>query len=176
VGADKVCLFLKTVHHEERMDNLFELRDDNRAHGLTEDWFEVEWVCRQHDASRSTTERPESGGEEKAAQFEAKEGSVAESDPSGSGRDTEEGASSHMKDEAYGEAGRDRYIGTTGEGVEEATLSARGEGTAIDEAGEYGFRTPSMAIPERVGDRPQSNRVGKPSLIPSRAVPREPLE
>jgi hypothetical protein len=45
VGADKVRLFLKKVHHEERMDILFELRDDDGAHGLTEDWSEVEWVC-----------------------------------------------------------------------------------------------------------------------------------
>jgi hypothetical protein len=66
VGADKV-LFLKTVHHEERADLLFELQDDDGAHALTEDWSEVEWACRQHDGSRSTTERLESGGEEEAA-------------------------------------------------------------------------------------------------------------
>jgi hypothetical protein len=45
VGADKVRLFLKTVHHEERMYILFELRDDDGAHGLTEDWSDAEWVC-----------------------------------------------------------------------------------------------------------------------------------
>ena len=67
VGADKVLLFLKTVHHEERMDILFELQDDDGAHGLTEDWSEVEWVCRQHEARRSGTTRPTSGGEERAA-------------------------------------------------------------------------------------------------------------
>jgi hypothetical protein len=67
VGANKVRLFLKTIHHEERMDILFELPDNDGAHGLTEDWSEVEWVCRQHDVSRSTTERPESSGEEKEA-------------------------------------------------------------------------------------------------------------
>ena len=49
VGLDKVNLFLKKVHHEERMDILFELQDDRGAHGLTEEWSEVEWVCRQHD-------------------------------------------------------------------------------------------------------------------------------
>jgi hypothetical protein len=65
-GADKVHLFLKTVYHEERANILFELQDDDGAHSLTEDWSEVERVCRQHDASRSTMERPESGGEEKA--------------------------------------------------------------------------------------------------------------
>jgi hypothetical protein len=123
VGADKVLLFLKTVHHEARADILFELQDEDGGHGLTEDWSEVEWVCRQHDASRSATERPESGGEEKAvswyalppeesstqagseeldfeelvrevcelvtAQYEAEEGSIAESGLSGS-RDAED--------------------------------------------------------------------------------------
>jgi hypothetical protein len=75
------------------------------------------------------------------AQFDAEEGSVAESGPSGLGRDAEDGASRLMKDEAYGEAGRDRYIGTTGESAEEAILSACGEGTAMEKAGEYEFRT-----------------------------------
>jgi hypothetical protein len=174
VGADKVRLFLKTVHHEERADILFELQDDNGAHGLTEDWSEVEWVCRQHEASRSTTERPESGGEEEAvsgyalppeesstqagseeldleelireacelvtAQFDAEEGSIMETGPSGS-RDVEDGASSHTKEEAYGGAGRDRYNGTTGEGADQATLLACEERTAMDEAGDYEFRT-----------------------------------
>jgi hypothetical protein len=46
VGADKVRLFLKTIHHEERADILFELHDDDGAHGFTEDWSKVEWVCR----------------------------------------------------------------------------------------------------------------------------------
>jgi hypothetical protein len=44
VGADKVLLFLKMVHHAERADILFELEDDDGAHGLTEIWSEVEWV------------------------------------------------------------------------------------------------------------------------------------
>ena len=55
VGVDKVLLLLKTVRHEERMDILFERQDDRGAHGLTEEWSEVEWVCRQHDARRSST-------------------------------------------------------------------------------------------------------------------------
>ena len=55
VGADKVLLFLKTVHHEERMDIQFELQDDDGARGLTEEWPKVEWVCRQHEARRSAT-------------------------------------------------------------------------------------------------------------------------
>ena len=127
VGADKVLLFLKTVHHEEGMDILFELQDDDGAHGLTEEWPEVEWVCRQHEARRSATTRPPSGGEERMttdysvppeesssrtglegldlgalireacelvmAKFEAEEGLIAESGPSGS-EDAEEGASS----------------------------------------------------------------------------------
>ena len=37
VGADKVLLFLKTVHQEERMNLLFELQDDYKAHGVTEE-------------------------------------------------------------------------------------------------------------------------------------------
>ena len=45
VGVDKVLLFLKMVHQEERMDILFELQDDRGAHGLTEEWSKVEWVC-----------------------------------------------------------------------------------------------------------------------------------
>jgi hypothetical protein len=173
-----ILLFLKTVHHEERADILFDLEDDDGAHGLTKDWSEVEWVCRQHEASRSTTKRPENGGEEKAAsgyalppersstqagseeldlealireacelvrtQIKAEEGSVAESGPSESGRDAEDRGSRHTKDEAYGEAGRDRYHGTTEEGAEEATLSACEEWTTMDEAGDYEFRTPRV--------------------------------
>ena len=34
VGVDKVLLFFKTVHQEERMDILFELQDDRGAHGV----------------------------------------------------------------------------------------------------------------------------------------------
>ena len=45
VWVDKVLLFLKTVHQEERMDILFEIQDDQGVHGLTEEWSEVEWVC-----------------------------------------------------------------------------------------------------------------------------------
>ena len=63
---DKVLLFLKMVHQEERMDILFEIQDDRGAHGLIEEWSEVEWVCRQHDARRLTTTRPASGGEKRA--------------------------------------------------------------------------------------------------------------
>jgi hypothetical protein len=171
VGADNVRLFLKTVHNEERVDILFELQYDYGAHGLTSDWSEVEWVFRQHDASRSATTQPASGGEERELppeersstragsegpdlgaliweacglvmeQIEAEEELVMESSPRGSGRDPEEGASSHTKDEAYVEAGRERYIGTTGEGVEQATLSACGQRTVMEEAGDYEFRT-----------------------------------
>ena len=47
------------------MDILFELEDDYGAHGLTEDWTKVEWVCRQHDEKRTTTTRPPSDGEER---------------------------------------------------------------------------------------------------------------
>jgi hypothetical protein len=34
VGADKVLLFLKTIHHEERADVLLELLDDDGVHGV----------------------------------------------------------------------------------------------------------------------------------------------
>ena len=67
VGADKVLLFLKSVNEKGRMAILPDLEDDEGAYGLTEDWSEVEWVCRQHDARRSATTRPASGGEERAA-------------------------------------------------------------------------------------------------------------
>ena len=48
------------------MDLLFKLQDYYGAHRLTEDWPEVESVCRQHDARWSATTRPASGGEERA--------------------------------------------------------------------------------------------------------------
>jgi urease alpha subunit len=60
------------------------------------------------------------------AQIEAEEGSIAELGPSGL-RDAEEGASLHTEDGAYAEAERDWYNSTTGEGVEQATLSTYGE-------------------------------------------------
>ena len=46
VGVDKVLLFFKSVHREERMDILLELKDDYGASNLTDDWTEVETVCR----------------------------------------------------------------------------------------------------------------------------------
>mgnify|MGYP000022839779 CR=1 FL=1 len=49
VGADKVLLFLKSVNEKGRMAILSELKDDEGANGLTEDWNEVERVCRRHE-------------------------------------------------------------------------------------------------------------------------------
>ena len=147
VGADKVLLFLKTVHHEERMDIQFELQDDDGARGLTEEWPEVEWVCRQHEARRSaTTSRTGLEGLDLQAlireacglvmtKIEAEEWLIAGSGPSGS-EDAEEGASSHMEDGAYAEAEREWYIGTTGEGAERAALSTCGERSTEDEVGD----------------------------------------
>ena len=63
VGADKVALFLKSVNERGRVAIFPYLEDDEGAYGLTEDWNEVEWVCHQHDARRSATTRPASGGE-----------------------------------------------------------------------------------------------------------------
>ena len=46
------------------MDILFELEDDYGAHGLTDDWAKIKWVCRQHNEKWSATTRPESGEED----------------------------------------------------------------------------------------------------------------
>ena len=146
VGADKVLLFLKTVHHEERMDIQFELQDDDGARGLTEEWPEVEWVCRQHEARRSaTTSRTGLEGLDLQAlireacglvltKIEAEEWLIAGLGPSGS-EEAEEGASSHIEDGAYAEAEREWYIGTTGEGAERATLSTIGKHVPPDGTG-----------------------------------------
>ena len=63
VGADKVLLFLRSVNKKGRMTILFELEDDNRVNGLTEDWTEVKRVCPQHEEKRSAGTRPTRGGE-----------------------------------------------------------------------------------------------------------------
>ena len=49
MGVDKVLLFLKSVNEKGRMAILSELKDDEGANGLTEDWNEVERVCRRHE-------------------------------------------------------------------------------------------------------------------------------
>ena len=46
VGADKVLLFFKLVDEKGRMTILSELEDDEGAYGLTQDWNEVERLCR----------------------------------------------------------------------------------------------------------------------------------
>ena len=66
MGADKVLLFLKSVNEKGRMAILPELKDDEGAYGLTEDWNEVERVCRRHDEKRSVTTRPTRSGEMRA--------------------------------------------------------------------------------------------------------------
>ena len=67
MGADKVPLFLKSINERGRMAIFPDLEDNEGAYGLTEDWYEVEWVCHHHDERRSATSRPTSGGEERAA-------------------------------------------------------------------------------------------------------------
>ena len=61
VGVDKVILFLKSVNEKGRMAILSELEDDEGEYGLTEDWNEVERVCRRHEEMRSSATLPVSG-------------------------------------------------------------------------------------------------------------------
>ena len=58
VGADKVLLFFKSVNEKGRMAILSELGDDEGAYGLTEDWNEVERVCRRHEEMQLSATRP----------------------------------------------------------------------------------------------------------------------
>ena len=62
VGVDKVLLFVKSIDRRERNAIGIHLEDDDGANGLTENWAEVERVCRRHDKRKmgllSTTSRP----------------------------------------------------------------------------------------------------------------------
>ena len=49
MGEDKVLMFVKSIDRKERMDIGIELEDDEGTNGLTEDWAEVQRVCRRHD-------------------------------------------------------------------------------------------------------------------------------
>ena len=49
VGVDKVLLFVKSIDRRERNAIGILLEDDDGANGLTENWAEVERVCRRHD-------------------------------------------------------------------------------------------------------------------------------
>ena len=61
VGEDKVLMFVRSIDRKERMDIGIKLEDDDGANGLTEDWAEVERVCRGYDQRKtrisSTTTR-----------------------------------------------------------------------------------------------------------------------
>ena len=62
VWVDKVFLFVKSIDRRERNAIGIHLEDDDGAIGLTENWVEVERVCRRHDKRKmgllSTTSRP----------------------------------------------------------------------------------------------------------------------
>ena len=62
VGVDKALLFIKSIDRRERNSIGIQLEDDDGANGLTENWAEVERVCRRHDKRKmgllSTTSRP----------------------------------------------------------------------------------------------------------------------
>ena len=66
MGVDKVLLFVRSIDRKERMDIGIELEDDDGENGLTEDWAEVERVCRRHDERKmrisSTTTWPMKDG------------------------------------------------------------------------------------------------------------------
>ena len=46
VGVDKVLMFVRSIDRKERMAIGIKLEDKDGANGLTEDWAEVERVCR----------------------------------------------------------------------------------------------------------------------------------
>ena len=62
VEVDKVLLFVKSIDRRERNAIGIHLEDDDGANGLTENWAEVERVCRRHDKRKMglllTTSRP----------------------------------------------------------------------------------------------------------------------
>ena len=61
MGEDKVLMFVTSIDRKERMEIRIKLEDDDGANGLTEDWAEVERVCRGYDQRKtrisSTTTR-----------------------------------------------------------------------------------------------------------------------
>jgi hypothetical protein len=87
-----------------------------------------------------------------------------ESRPSGSGN-AEDGDSLHTKDEAYGEAERYRYIGTTGEGAVQATLSTCGGMTAEDKVGNGKAAIADSGVREGVRTRRSGTLCGEASGI-----------
>ena len=55
VGLDKVLMFVRSIDRKERMTIGIKLEDNDSANGFTEDWAEVERVCRGHDKKRTRT-------------------------------------------------------------------------------------------------------------------------
>ena len=55
VGVDKVLLFVRLINRAEREAIGIELKDDDGANDLTEDWLEVERVCRRLDEEQSAS-------------------------------------------------------------------------------------------------------------------------
>ena len=49
VGANKVHMFVRSIDRNERKAIGIQLEDDNAVNGLTNNWDEVERVCRRHD-------------------------------------------------------------------------------------------------------------------------------
>ena len=52
MGADKVLLFVRSIHCAEREAIRIELEDEDGENGLTEDWSEVGRVCQRLDAEQ----------------------------------------------------------------------------------------------------------------------------
>ena len=46
-------MFIRSIDRKERMDIGIKLEDDDGANGLTEDWAEVERVCRGYDKRKT---------------------------------------------------------------------------------------------------------------------------
>ena len=53
VGADKVLLFVRSIDRAERLAIGIELKEDDGANGLTEDWSKVGRVCQRMDEERA---------------------------------------------------------------------------------------------------------------------------
>ena len=53
VRVDKVLMFVRSIDRKESMDIGIKLEDDDGANGLSEDWAEVERVCRGYDKRKT---------------------------------------------------------------------------------------------------------------------------
>ena len=164
VGADKVLLFVRSIDRAEREAIGIELEDDDGANGLTEDWSEVERVCRRLDEERSAKEKGKmtrdgaSSRQEEPAKldvealvreaFEALKAMVDEEEGSGVQTDSGDSEIVGLPDKAEMDQAENEewYDGTTGEGVERGALSTCGELPTEDKVGSG--EEPSTQIPE----------------------------